>query len=144
MRENVKFFENRRKFQMNFLPNSEDFRWIFSKIQRIFYWIFSQNQRILDGFSHKFGEFQMDFLLIQRILDEVSPKSGGFQTIFLPKSEKILVMLSPEIRESCHQKSEGGIPSIPLPLAPPLMLTSQNHFMFGAVDEWLTRSLGGI
>jgi alpha-L-rhamnosidase len=23
-------------------------------------------------------------------------------------------------------------------------LSSQNHFMFGAVDEWLTRSLGGI
>jgi hypothetical protein len=52
---------------MNFLPNSDDFRWIFS-----------QKQRILDIFSSKFGEFQMDFLLIQRILDEFSLEFGGF------------------------------------------------------------------
>jgi hypothetical protein len=61
-----------------FFPNSEDFRRIFS-----------QNQRILDGFSPKFREFLMDFLLnlenfrwifsqIQRILDGFSPKFRGF------------------------------------------------------------------
>ncbi len=70
MGENVKFFENRRKFQINFLLNLENFRWIFSKF-------------------------------------------GGFQTDFLSNLEKILVVLSPEIGESCHQKAEGGIPPHP-------------------------------
>ncbi len=32
---------------------------------------------------------------------------------FLPKSEKILVILSPEIEESCYQKAEGDSPPPP-------------------------------
>jgi hypothetical protein len=39
---------------------------------------------------------------------------------FLSNLEKISVVFSPEIGESCHQKAEGGIPPIPPPLAPPL------------------------
>jgi hypothetical protein len=43
--------------------------------------------------------------------------------IFLSTLEKILVVLSPEIGETCHQKAERGYP--PPPLAPPLI------FVFG-------------
>jgi hypothetical protein len=39
---------------------------------------FPQNQRILDGFSTKFEEFQMDFLLNQRTLGEFFLEFGGF------------------------------------------------------------------
>jgi hypothetical protein len=50
----------------------------------------------------------------EKILEYFFPKIGETLRHFLPKSEKILVVLSPEMRESCHQKAEGrGISPFP-------------------------------
>jgi hypothetical protein len=49
----------------------------------------------------------------EKILEHFLPKIGQTLRHFLPKSEKILVVLSPEIRESCRQKAEEGIPPSP-------------------------------
>ncbi len=52
----------------------------------------------------------------EKILEHFLPKIGETLRHFLQKSEKIWVVLSPEIRESYHQKAEGGYPpSAPLP-----------------------------
>ncbi len=96
--------------------------------------IFRKSEKILDEFSREFGEFQMDFLLIQRILGEFFLKFGGFLADFLSNLENILVVLSPEIGESCHQKAEGRYLPSP-PLAPPLdVLHGYSDFQFTIFD----------
>ncbi len=48
---------------------------------------------------------------------------------FLSNLEKILVVLSPEIGESCHQKGEGGyLPS------PPARAAAAYHSFYFCVD----------
>ncbi len=51
--------------------------------------------------------------MLEKILEYFLPKIGETLRHFLPKSEKILVVLSPEMRESCHQKAEGDTPHPP-------------------------------
>jgi hypothetical protein len=59
-----------------------------------------------------------------------------FLTDFLSNLENILVVISPEIGESCHQKAEGGYsPISPPPLAPPLeVLHGYSDFQFTMFD----------
>jgi hypothetical protein len=91
---------------MNFLPNPEDFRCIF-----------------LSGGAKNLEQEEGEHFL---------PKIGETLRHFLPKSEKILVVLSPEIRESCHQKAEGRIPPISLP---PLAPALSNNVRYSANDS---------
>jgi hypothetical protein len=97
--------------------------WNFSKIGENFRWIFSQIQRILNGFSPKFGEFQMDFLLIQRILNGFLPNSEDFRRIF-SRIQRILDGVSLKFGENfsstfswngrkLFSKSRGGDTSHP-------------------------------